>query len=111
MNRLSATPSLSETRRASSSSDVCSRSATLLSCLTLNLPPSLRRRRYEDSEVLRRQLEMTPIERHQAIRATIYDCRQNHLIRRILQLRPPKEAQLSWLRPRPRHSAKHSFPR
>src|ERR1019366_2757144 len=91
-----ATPSLSETRRASSSSDACSRSATLLLLISiLSLLPRRWRRHGEDPECLRHRFEMMQIESHKAIRAAVYRCLQNHLIRRILQLGPPKEPQLN----------------
>ena len=58
MNWFRATPSLSETRRASSRSEVCSRSATLLFLVSsLNLLPRFWRRHGQDPETFAADLK------------------------------------------------------
>src|SRR5207245_10293052 len=91
MNWLSATPSVSETRRASSSIDACRRKATLLLRMPSNLLPNITWPRHMDSELPGGAGEMAKIESNQPIRRTVHRRLQHHLIGGILQLRAPQK--------------------
>src|ERR1035441_1868862 len=89
MNWLRATPSVSETRRASSSIDSCRRKATLLLLISSNLHPRIAWPHHSNPELASGVGEVTHIESDQPIGLTVDRRFQYHLVGGILQSRAP----------------------
>jgi len=94
MNWLRATPSVSETRRASSSIDACRRKATLLLLISSNLPPSIAWPRHTNPKLAGGFGKMTKIESNHPIRRTVDRRLQHHLVGWILQPRTPQKPEM-----------------
>jgi len=98
MNWLSATPSVSETRRASSKIDACSRKATLLLLMSPNLPVYIAWPRHTNPKLPGRSGEMAKIESNQPLRRSVDRRLQHHLVGWILQPWTPQEPERHWNR-------------
>src|SRR5262245_15653757 len=95
MNWLSATPSASDTRRASSRMEACRRKATLLLLMFLKLLPRVPRLGNTNSEVPRSVGEVTHIECDQPVSRAINRRLQDHLVSRVFQPWTPQEPQMN----------------
>src|ERR1035437_6540772 len=91
MNWLRATPSVSETRRASSSNDSCRRQATLLLLISSNLHPRIAWSHHSNPELASGVGEVTHIESDQPIGLTVDRRFQYHLVGGILQSLAPQK--------------------
>src|SRR5579862_328517 len=98
MNWLSATPSASETRRASSNMDACKRKATLLLLMSSNLHPCIAWPNHTSPEFLGGAGEMAQIESNQPIGRPVYRRLQHHFVGWILQPRTPQKPKRNWNR-------------
>src|ERR1700756_189940 len=91
MNWLSATPSASETRRASSNIDDCNRNATLLLLMPSNLPPCIAWQRHTNPKLSGGVGEMPKIESYQPSCRPVDRRLQHHLVGWILQPWTPQK--------------------
>ena len=94
MNWLRATPSVSETRRASSNIDSCRRKATLLLLMFSNLPPRIAWPHHSNPELASGGGKVTHVESDQPISLAVDRRFQHHFVGRILQSRAPQKPEV-----------------